>query len=182
MIYQNHSYDEVYRYVKSCRFLLHMSISKVIDSYYNSYNCSIQTGWPLYFIGGNLKWVPPPPPFLVVFLPGPTSTLTSHPKNKNIKPEIPSLIIQGSKVKKACIKWYLDLVLLLLLSLNGTILVCCQAATHRINRLESLGVVLCHQVTLPNVPHQYSMCDTHVIHVWCFRYITHVIHTPVIHV
>ncbi len=36
--------------------------------------------------------------------------------------------------------------------------------------------------TLPNVLHVYYMWDTHAIHVCCFRFITHVIHTPVIHV
>ncbi len=36
--------------------------------------------------------------------------------------------------------------------------------------------------TLPNVPHVYYMCDTHVIHVLYFRYIAHAIHTSVIHV
>ncbi len=33
-----------------------------------------------------------------------------------------------------------------------------------------------------NVPHVYKMCDTYVIHIWCFMCITHLIHTPVIHV
>ncbi len=36
--------------------------------------------------------------------------------------------------------------------------------------------------TLANVLHAYYMCDTHVIHVWYFTYITLVIHTPVMHV
>ncbi len=35
-------------------------------------------------------------------------------------------------------------------------------------------------ITLPNVPHVYYMCHTHVKHVWCFRCITHVIYTPVL--
>ncbi len=34
---------------------------------------------------------------------------------------------------------------------------------------------------LANVPHVYDICDTHVIHVWCFRCITHVILSLVIH-
>ncbi len=36
--------------------------------------------------------------------------------------------------------------------------------------------------TLPNVLHVYYMCETYVIHVWCFCYIINVIHTHVIHV
>ncbi len=35
---------------------------------------------------------------------------------------------------------------------------------------------------LANVPHAYYMCDTHVIHVWCFSCIIHVIHAPIIYV
>ncbi len=35
--------------------------------------------------------------------------------------------------------------------------------------------------TLPYVLHVYYMCNAHVIYVWCFRCITIVIHTPVIH-
>ncbi len=36
--------------------------------------------------------------------------------------------------------------------------------------------------SLSNVPHVYYMCDTPVMHVWCFGCITHVIHTHVMHV
>ncbi len=43
-------------------------------------------------------------------------------------------------------------------------------------------IVTSPNLTLPNVPHVYYMCDKHVIHMWYFCYITHVICTPVYYI
>ncbi len=45
-------------------------------------------------------------------------------------------------------------------------------------RKEGMGEV---PIFVQNLPHVYYMCDTHVLCVVC-RCITHLIHTPVIHV
>ncbi len=37
-------------------------------------------------------------------------------------------------------------------------------------------------IILVNVQDVYYMCDIHIIHVWCFKCIIYVIHTPAIHV
>ncbi len=56
----------------------------------------------------------------------------------------------------------------------------CEHDLYELLRPRCQGLPIYWQITLSNMSHVYYMCYIYIIHVWCFRCIANVFHTPAI--